>query len=157
MKSLDDMNKEFADTKAKLEDAKKSALDKTKQLEKKVGKVETELKVVKAAQVKILRDHQKEMEEYKQGLIKSATISVFQARVRMALQAKDPNFKIEDWDVEAWQEKILSLGGKEVTSESTPVVVPQDAGKEAEVTEAAVTDARVAKEFQVDELVGNEG
>lgn len=93
---MDEVAIEMNNTKAKLEDAKKAAQDKSKHLEKELGKVKTELKLVKGEQAKALQGHEKEMEEYRQGLVTSSTVSVFQARVKMALQAKDPNFKQED-------------------------------------------------------------
>ena len=73
--------------------------------------------------------------------MRSASISVNQARIWMAMQANDPNFDKTEWDVEAWQERLVTLGVEPIVYPDPNLgdPIPEDEAEDAEdAGEAAV-------------------
>ncbi|MFS7997939.1 hypothetical protein Hanom_Chr12g01147891 [Helianthus anomalus] len=78
---------------------------------------------------------------YWEGLKGSVVISLLQAKLNMAHEAKAMGFKCLSWNIEAWEAKLRNLGGNPVEHPAKPVVeepakaaekvVDADAGKNA--------------------------
>ncbi|KAM0041688.1 hypothetical protein Hdeb2414_s0011g00369221 [Helianthus debilis subsp. tardiflorus] len=51
---------------------------------------------------------------YREGLKGSVVISLLQARLKMAYEAKTLGFECPSWDVKAWEAKLRDLGGSPV-------------------------------------------
>ncbi|KAJ0510120.1 hypothetical protein HanIR_Chr11g0537051 [Helianthus annuus] len=82
-----------------------------------------------AAQVQ----HEQDMASYREGVKNSVVISLLQARLKMAYEAKAMGFECSSWNVEAWEAKLSDLGGNPVEHPVKPVVE-----KPAEVAEKVV-------------------
>ncbi|MFS8016816.1 hypothetical protein Hanom_Chr15g01372991 [Helianthus anomalus] len=63
-----------------------------------------------AAQVQ----HEKDMASYREGLKSSVVISLFQAMLKIAYEARTMGFECTSWNVDAWEAKLRDLGGNPV-------------------------------------------
>ncbi|MFS8033867.1 hypothetical protein Hanom_Chr17g01574581 [Helianthus anomalus] len=89
-----------------------------------------------AAQVQ----HEQDMASYREGLKNSVIISLLQARLKMAYEAKALGFECPSWNVEAWEMKLKNLGGNPV--EPPVKSVAEEPAKEVE----KVDDVDAAKD-----------
>ncbi|KAM0024603.1 hypothetical protein Hdeb2414_s0022g00617701 [Helianthus debilis subsp. tardiflorus] len=74
-------------------------------------------KVNEDAQAKLdatLLQYQQDMSSYRDSLKASVVISLLQARLRMAYEAKALGIECPSWDVKAWEAKLQDLGGHPV-------------------------------------------
>ncbi|KAJ0671607.1 hypothetical protein HanRHA438_Chr13g0604101 [Helianthus annuus] len=84
--------------------------------------------------------YQQDMNTYWEGLKGSVVISLLQARLKMAYEAKALGFECPSWSVNAWEAKLKDLGGNPVeypakpTGEEPPKAAEEaaDAGGDAE-------------------------
>ncbi|KAF5759993.1 hypothetical protein HanXRQr2_Chr16g0748101 [Helianthus annuus] len=72
---------------------------------------------------------------YREGLKSYVVISLLQARLKMAYEAKAKGFECPSWNVDAWEAKLRDLGGNPVERPAKAVV--EEPSKVAE----KVTDA----------------
>ncbi|KAJ0821024.1 hypothetical protein HanPSC8_Chr16g0715131 [Helianthus annuus] len=66
------------------------------------------------AQAKLDAAHlqfEQDMTTYREGLKGSVVISLLQARLKMAYEAKALGFECPSWNVSAWEAKLKDLGG----------------------------------------------
>ena len=122
----------------------------------KLEKVEKELKLALADKIRMTKEKEQEMADHKTDLMKSAAISVNQARVKIALQANDPTFDRSEWDVEGWQARIASLGGTEVVYPD-PAKSAEASGKDQPTGYPKDTILKVAAEATTEAKEGNDG
>ncbi|KAJ0561593.1 hypothetical protein HanHA300_Chr06g0224731 [Helianthus annuus] len=129
---------------------------KTKHYEDKLKKVtqDTEIKL-EVVQV----EHEQAMDSFREGIKNSAVVSLLQARIKMAYEAKEIGLECPSWPVDSWVAKLKELGGKVVSypaeagesSKSAEVVdkagEKKDAGTDASVDagEDAAQDAEAEK------------
>ncbi|MFS7917321.1 hypothetical protein Hanom_Chr03g00187641 [Helianthus anomalus] len=74
-------------------------------------------KITHEAQAKSDAAHfqnEQDMASYREGLKNSVVISLLQARLKMAYEAKAMGFECPSWNVEAWEVKLRDLGGNPV-------------------------------------------
>ena len=90
--------------------------------------------------------YERDMVSYRESLKSSVVISLLQARLKMAHEAKTLGFDCPSWDVGAWETKLKNLGGtfsKSNADESSKAAEKAtDAEKDAEAdpkTDAAET------------------
>ncbi|KAJ0443939.1 hypothetical protein HanIR_Chr16g0826311 [Helianthus annuus] len=88
-----------------------------------------------AAQVQ----HEQDMASYWEGLKSSVVISLLQARLKMAYEAKAVGFECPSWNVDAWEAKLRDLGGNPV--EHPAKSVAEEPSQVAEKTADAGGDA----------------
>ncbi|MFS7953583.1 hypothetical protein Hanom_Chr07g00620461 [Helianthus anomalus] len=69
-----------------------------------------------AAQLQFEQD----MTTYREGLKGSVVISLLQARLKMAHEAKTLGFECPSWNVSAWEAKLKDLGGSPVEYPAKP-------------------------------------
>ncbi|KAJ0886682.1 hypothetical protein HanRHA438_Chr09g0382261 [Helianthus annuus] len=55
--------------------------------------------------------HEQDMATYREGLKGSVVISLLQARLKMAHEAKALGFECPSWNVDVWETKLKTLGG----------------------------------------------
>ncbi|MFS8002549.1 hypothetical protein Hanom_Chr13g01203341 [Helianthus anomalus] len=79
-----------------------------------------------AAQVQ----HEQGMASYREGLKGSVVISLLQARLKMAYEARAMGLKCPSWNVETWEAKLRDLGGNRVEHPAKPVVEEPSKGAE---------------------------
>ncbi|KAJ0541785.1 hypothetical protein HanRHA438_Chr09g0391221 [Helianthus annuus] len=89
-----------------------------------------------AAQVQ----HEQDMASYREGLKSTVVISLLQARLKMAYEAKAMGFECPSWNVEAWEAKLRDLGGNPVERPAKPAV--EEPAKVDDASGAAEKDAR---------------
>ncbi|KAJ0846928.1 hypothetical protein HanRHA438_Chr15g0730431 [Helianthus annuus] len=65
-----------------------------------------------------LLQYQQDMSSYRDSLKASVVISLLQARLRMAYEAKSLGFECPSWNVKAWEAKLQDLGGHPVAHPS---------------------------------------
>ncbi|KAJ0430613.1 hypothetical protein HanRHA438_Chr17g0833771 [Helianthus annuus] len=73
------------------------------------------------------------MVSFRDGLKNYAMVSLLQARIKMAYEAKEASFECPFWSVDSWVAKLKDLGGSQVAYPAKSVT-----GKPSKVTEAAV-------------------
>ncbi|MFS7890181.1 hypothetical protein Hanom_Chr00s000007g01615741 [Helianthus anomalus] len=71
-----------------------------------------------------------DMTTYREGLKGSVVISLQQARLKMAYEAKTLGFECPSWNVSAWEAKLKDLGGSPVEYPAKPT--GEEANKVAE-------------------------
>ncbi|MFS7968365.1 hypothetical protein Hanom_Chr09g00796571 [Helianthus anomalus] len=76
--------------------------------------------------------HEQDMNSYWEGLKGSVVISLLQARLKMAYEAKAMGFECPTWNIDAWEAKLKNLGGNPVEYPSKP-----EAGASSKVAEVA--------------------
>ncbi|KAJ0516470.1 hypothetical protein HanLR1_Chr11g0391561 [Helianthus annuus] len=76
--------------------------------------------------------HEQDMVSYRESLKSSVVISLLQARLKMAHEAKALGFECPSWDVGAWETKLKNLGG---TSSKPAIVESSKAVEKATHTE----------------------
>ncbi|KAJ0494793.1 hypothetical protein HanRHA438_Chr12g0568581 [Helianthus annuus] len=64
--------------------------------------------------------YEQDMNTYREGLKGSVIISLFQARLKMAYEAKAMGFECPSWNVNAWEAKLKDLGGNPVEYPAKP-------------------------------------
>ncbi|XP_035830480.1 uncharacterized protein LOC118479798 [Helianthus annuus] len=81
--------------------------------------------------------HKQDMVSYRESLKSSVVISLLQARLKMAYEAKTLGFECPSWDISPWETKLKNLGStsiKPAAEESSKAVEkPTGAEKDAEV------------------------
>ncbi|KAJ0622002.1 hypothetical protein HanIR_Chr01g0015181 [Helianthus annuus] len=93
-------------------------------------------KVTQEAELKLATaemDHEQAMVSFREGIKASAIVSLLQARIKMAYEAKETGLVCPAWPVDSWVAKLKELGGKAVP-------LPVEAGefsKSAEVVDQA--------------------
>ena len=119
-----------------------------------------------AAQVQ----HEQDMASYRESLKNSVIISLLQARLKMAYEARALGFECLSWNIKAWEMKLKDLGGNPVEPPSKPAAeepakvtekvddagASKDAGGDAE-TNAEKDAGRDAGEDFADEVITEEG
>ncbi|KAJ0898713.1 hypothetical protein HanRHA438_Chr08g0359941 [Helianthus annuus] len=90
-----------------------------------------------AAQVQ----HEQDMASYRESHKNSVVISLLQARLKMAYEARALGFECPSWNIKAWEMKLKDLGGNPVEPPSKPAAEEpekvddagaiKDAGKDA--------------------------
>ncbi|MFS7903919.1 hypothetical protein Hanom_Chr01g00029841 [Helianthus anomalus] len=60
------------------------------------------------------------MTTYREGLKGSVVISLLQARLKMAYEAKTLGFECPSWNVSSWETKLKDLGGSPVEYPAKP-------------------------------------
>ena len=129
-----------------LNDQAKIAEAKTQYYEDKLKQVTWDAEVdLAAAQV----EHEGAMVSFREGIKNSAVISLLQARIKMAYEARATGLECPAWPVESWVAKLKELGGSPV-----PHVAGPEAGEPSKAAEAVVeagegTDAGVDTEVDV--------
>ncbi|MFS7916224.1 hypothetical protein Hanom_Chr02g00174651 [Helianthus anomalus] len=78
-------------------------------------------------------EHEKAMSSFRDGLKNSAVVSLLQARIKMAYEAKDAGFECPTWSVDSWVAKLSDLGGSHV-----PYPTKYGTGEPLKEAEAAV-------------------
>ncbi|MFS8017276.1 hypothetical protein Hanom_Chr15g01378501 [Helianthus anomalus] len=73
------------------------------------------------------------MTSFRDGLKNSTVVSLLQARIKMAYEAKDAGFKCPTWPVDSWVAKLKDLGGSPV-----PHPAKSGIGEPSKVAEAVV-------------------
>ncbi|KAI3786390.1 hypothetical protein L1987_40032 [Smallanthus sonchifolius] len=81
---------------------------------KKLADVTKELSRVKAELQDAYAQHAQDLDESHEQAKTSATISKFQARIKMAKEADDKDFERANWDVQEWKRLVAKLGGEPV-------------------------------------------
>ncbi|KAJ0682489.1 hypothetical protein HanPI659440_Chr16g0647911 [Helianthus annuus] len=93
-------------------------------------------KVTQEAEVKLATvqmDHDQAMINFREGIKTSAIVSLLQARIKMAYEAKETGLVCPAWPVDSWVAKLKELGGKAV-----PLSVEAgESSKSAEVVDQA--------------------
>ncbi|MFS7918076.1 hypothetical protein Hanom_Chr03g00196641 [Helianthus anomalus] len=79
------------------------------------------------------------MNSYREGLKGSVVISLLQARLKMAYEARAMGFECPSWNVNAWEAKLKDLGGNPV--EHPAKLVVEESSKAAEKVAGAGSDA----------------
>ena len=82
-------------------------------------------KVTQEAELKLATaemDHEQAMVSFREGIKASAIVSLLQARIKMAYEAKETGLVCPAWSVDSWVAKLKELGGKAVP-------VPAEAGE----------------------------
>ncbi|MFS7998468.1 hypothetical protein Hanom_Chr12g01154171 [Helianthus anomalus] len=79
------------------------------------------------------------MASYREGLKSSIIISLLQARLKMAYEAKAMGFECPSWNVEAWEAKLRDLGGNPMERPAKPGV--EEPAKVADASGDAEKDA----------------
>ncbi|KAM0027771.1 hypothetical protein Hdeb2414_s0019g00544051 [Helianthus debilis subsp. tardiflorus] len=105
-----------------------------------------------------LQYHQ-DMNTYREGLKGSIVISLLQARLKMAYEAKAMGFECPSWNVNAWEAKLKDLGGNPVENPAKPmgeepskaVEEAADAGGDAEKNPDGDTGAGAGGDAVVEE------
>ncbi|KAJ0899711.1 hypothetical protein HanRHA438_Chr08g0371751 [Helianthus annuus] len=125
---------------------------KTRHYEDKLKKV-TQDAEVKLATVQM--EHEQAMVSFREGIKASAIVSLLQARIKMAYEAKETGLECPAWPVESWVAKLKELGGKAVpypgeTGESSKSAEVLDKAEEkkdvgADAGEDAAQDAEAEK------------
>ena len=93
-------------------------------------------KVTQDAELKLATvqmDHEQAMVSFREGIKASAIVSLLQARIKIAYEAKETGLVCPAWPVDSWVAKLKELGGKAVP-------LPVEAGefsKSAEVVDQA--------------------
>ncbi|KAF5761037.1 hypothetical protein HanXRQr2_Chr16g0760351 [Helianthus annuus] len=80
--------------------------------------------------------HEQHMVSYREGLKSSVLISLLQARLKMAYEAKAKRFECPSWNVNAWEAKLRDLGGNPV-EHPTKAVVEEPSKAAEKVTDAS--------------------
>ncbi|XP_035838948.1 uncharacterized protein LOC118486541 [Helianthus annuus] len=91
-------------------------------------------KVTQEAELKLATaemDHEQAMVSFREGIKASAIVSLLQARIKMAYEAKETGLVCPAWPVDSWVAKLKELGGKAVP---LPVEVGESS-KSAEVVD----------------------
>ncbi|KAI3732606.1 hypothetical protein L1987_63812 [Smallanthus sonchifolius] len=114
--------KELDMCKQKLADSQKGEAAKGKKL----LEVTKELNKTKAELQDTHLQHARDSEESNEQAKASATISIFQAMIKMAKEAEDKDFDRSAWDVEEWKRLVAELGGELVSEEDARKVVAKD-------------------------------
>ncbi|MFS8008721.1 hypothetical protein Hanom_Chr14g01276101 [Helianthus anomalus] len=95
------------------------------------------------------------MATYREGLKSSVIISLLQARLKMAYEAKALGFECLSWNVDAWETKLRGLDGYPVKSaaegSSKAIEKPIGAGGEAEEDVQANPEADVGEDMMNEE------
>ena len=113
-----------------LNDQAKIAEAKTRYYEDKLKQVARDAEVdLAAAQV----EHEGAMISFREGIKNSAVISLLQARIKMAYEARETGLECPAWPVDSWVEKLKDLGGNHV-----PYVAKSGAGEPSKAAEVAV-------------------
>ena len=113
-----------------LNDQAKIAEAKTQYYEDKLKQVIRDAEVdLAAAQV----EHEGAMVSFREGIKNSAVISLLQARIKMAYEARATGLQCPAWPVESWVAKLKELGGSPV-----PCIAGSEAGEPSKVAEAVV-------------------
>ncbi|MFS7936921.1 hypothetical protein Hanom_Chr05g00421421 [Helianthus anomalus] len=76
--------------------------------------------------------HEQDMNSYREGLKGSLVISLLEARLKMAYEAKAMGFECPTWNIDAWEAKLKVLGGNPVEYPAKP-----EAGASSKETEVA--------------------
>ncbi|XP_035831977.1 uncharacterized protein LOC118481011 [Helianthus annuus] len=74
-------------------------------------------KVTQEAELKLATaemDHEQAMVSFREGIKASAIVSLLQARIKMAYEAKETSLMCPAWPVDSWVAKLKELGGKAV-------------------------------------------
>ncbi|XP_035841542.1 uncharacterized protein LOC118488300 [Helianthus annuus] len=74
-------------------------------------------KVTQDAELKLATmqmDHDQAMINFREGIKTSAIVSLLQARIKMAYEAKETGLVCPSWPIESWVAKLKELGGKAV-------------------------------------------
>ncbi|XP_035845820.1 uncharacterized protein LOC118492131 [Helianthus annuus] len=82
-------------------------------------------KVTQDAELKLATmqmDHDQAMINFREGIKTSAIVSLLQARIKMAYEAKETGLVCPSWPIESWVAKLKELGGKVVP-------LPSEAGE----------------------------
>ncbi|XP_035830820.1 uncharacterized protein LOC118480204 [Helianthus annuus] len=82
-------------------------------------------KVTQDAELKLAAmqmDHDQAMINFREGIKTSAIVSLLQARIKMAYEAKETGLVCPSWPIESWVAKLKELGGKAVP-------LPSEAGE----------------------------
>ncbi|KAM0058749.1 hypothetical protein Hdeb2414_s0005g00173771 [Helianthus debilis subsp. tardiflorus] len=90
-------------------------------------------KVTQEAEVKLATvqmDHDQAMINFREGIKTSAIVSLLQARINMAYEAKETSLVCPSWPIESWVAKLKELGGKAVP-------LPSEAGESSKSAELA--------------------
>ncbi|KAJ0726132.1 hypothetical protein HanPI659440_Chr12g0466791 [Helianthus annuus] len=87
--------------------------------------------------------HEQDMSSYSEGLKSSIVISLLQARIKMAYEAKAKGFECLSWNVDAWEAKLSDLGGNPVEHPAKPLAEEpsKEAGKVTDASGDAEKDA----------------
>ncbi|MFS7978357.1 putative mRNA splicing factor SYF2 [Helianthus anomalus] len=119
-------------------------------------------KVNQEAQLKLdaaQLQHEHDMNSYRECLKGSVVISLLQARLKMAYEARALGFECPFWNVASWEAKLKDLGGNPVELPAKPVVeesskaaeIEVDAGGDAENDAGADPGAGAGDEAMVEE------
>ncbi|KAM0057098.1 hypothetical protein Hdeb2414_s0005g00154231 [Helianthus debilis subsp. tardiflorus] len=89
--------------------------------------------------------HEQDMVSYREGLKGSVVISLLQARLKMAYEAKVTGFECPTWTIEAWEANLKDLCGAPMEYPAKPAVEASSKAAEMEVDagDDADKDARV--------------
>ena len=156
LKAFETLSIQAQESSSTIEELRKISFAKEKHLNQKMEKVDKELKMALAEKIKMAKEKEQEMADYKKELMNSTAVSVTQARVKMAFQANDPTFHKSTWDVEAWQARIVALGGNEVVYPD-PAQSSQASGKDQPAGDPKDTILKVAAEATAEAKEGNDG
>ncbi|KAJ0692518.1 hypothetical protein HanPI659440_Chr15g0586901 [Helianthus annuus] len=88
-------------------------------------------KVTQEAELKLATaemDHEQAMVSFREGIKASAIVSLLQARIKMAYEAKETGLVCPAWPVDSWVAKLKELGGKAVP-------LPAEAGESSKSAE----------------------
>ena len=111
-----------------LNDQAKIAEAKTQYYENKLKEVTRNAEVdLAAAQV----EHEGAMASFREEIKNSAIISLLQARIKMAYEARATGLECPAWPVESWVAKLKELGGSPV-----PCIAGSEAGESSKAAEA---------------------
>ncbi|KAJ0809795.1 hypothetical protein HanPI659440_Chr01g0019361 [Helianthus annuus] len=132
---------------------------KTRHYEDKLKKV-TQDAELKLATVQM--EHEQAMVSFQEGIKASAIVSLLQARIKMAYEAKETGLVCPSWPVDSWVAKLKELGSKAVphpteageSSKSAEVV--DKAGDKKDAGADAGTDAGEDAEAEKTEKVGED-
>ena len=78
-------------------------------------------------------EHEQTMISFREGIKNSAVVSLLQARIKMAYEARETGLECPAWPVDSWVAKLKDFGGNPV-----PYVAKSGAGEPSKVAEVAV-------------------
>ena len=107
---------------------KKVTLDVEAAVKKATQNAEIELVVAEV-------QHKQDMASFRDGLKGSVVVSLLQARIKMAYEARIAGFKCPTWTVDVWEKKLKDLGCSPVTYPAKPEI--GESSKTGETAEEA--------------------
>ncbi|KAJ0547219.1 hypothetical protein HanIR_Chr08g0369701 [Helianthus annuus] len=93
-------------------------------------------KVTQDAEVKLAAahvEHEQAMISFREGIKNSAVVSLLQARIKMAYEARETGLECPTWPVDSWVAKLKDLGG-----DAVPYPAKAGTGETSKAAEVAV-------------------